>query len=312
MAHLPGQSAFIENDEWGNKCYAHPEILAVKRICTESDSFGSEFINFCQTCWDEYQQAKEDKKNNPDEWETCKCGNREPDLISYRDPDEGMHGPVYHHCSVCHEKWNQHLEREWAMDNDDDDHYIYGQDCEVTYTNGSNVDEDYHDPAWEQVGEKVLTEVIKHFGPEWRVEKISGRNGDTFVLAKEVRGWRESRSALRKVTRHLKKLNLFDEPVSQVVLTHYGIQRKDNGEPVYLKNTDEIGLHTAYQYIEAIGIVTLVKARKRYNKFANRHLKGMFNSTLKKRRAEARENAKYMKPIYDVTLAFTSTDTYGY
>ena len=118
MAHLPGQSVSVQDDEWGTKCDDHPEVDATHRICTESDSFGSEYANLCGVCWDQRQAAIEARSEDPDQWETCKCGNREPSLISYRDYEEGMHGPVYEHCSKCHEKMNARIAKELEDDRD--------------------------------------------------------------------------------------------------------------------------------------------------------------------------------------------------
>lgn len=114
MHHVVGQFVPVSADDaWGDKCDHHPLVVAVKRICTEADSFGCEYSNLCQVCLDEREKALEAIKNDPSKWERCKCGNSEPSLISYRDPDEGMSGPVYEHCSKCHEKWNEY----WAREN---------------------------------------------------------------------------------------------------------------------------------------------------------------------------------------------------
>lgn len=129
MASLPGQFVGVDADEWGTKCYTHPERDATHRLCTESDSFGSEYENMCDECHEDYKKAKAAREEDPEQWETCKCGNREPHLIHYRDMDEGMHGPVYEHCSVCHEKWNQRIADEYAFyDRDDDYDDDYGDD----------------------------------------------------------------------------------------------------------------------------------------------------------------------------------------
>lgn len=125
MASLPGQFVSVQDDEWGTKCYTHPERDATHRICTESDSFGSEYHNMCDECHEDYKKAKAEREADPEQWETCKCGNREPRLISYRDMDEGMHGPVYEHCSVCHEKWNKRIAEEEAFYDQDDDYDDY-------------------------------------------------------------------------------------------------------------------------------------------------------------------------------------------
>ena len=120
-AHLPGQSVGVSDDEWGTKCYTHHDVDATHRICSESDSFGSEYVNLCEQCWDAHLAHKEKVKSDESLWETCKCGNREPRMISYRDYEEGMHGSVYEHCSKCHAKMNARIAEEEAYYDDDDD-----------------------------------------------------------------------------------------------------------------------------------------------------------------------------------------------
>lgn len=122
MASLPGQYVSLNDDEWGLMCYVHHDRPATRRICTESDSFGSEYHNMCDECNEEHIANKAAIDADPERWETCKCGNREPRMIQYRDMDEGMHGPVYEHCSVCHAKWNKRIEEEDAFFNNDDDY----------------------------------------------------------------------------------------------------------------------------------------------------------------------------------------------
>lgn len=132
MAHLPGQVVALKDDAWGLNCEEHSDRLAVKRICSEADSFGEEYMNFCQECWDEYQQSLKEKEEDPEQWDTCsECGNKASRLISYRDMDEGMHGPVYEHCGDCHSKMNARIAEEEAYyDNDGDDYYDSEPECE--------------------------------------------------------------------------------------------------------------------------------------------------------------------------------------
>ena len=130
MAHLPGQTMSVQEDEWGTDCENHSDRKAVKRICSEADSFGVEYMNFCQECWDNYQQGLKEKEEDPEQWDTCpECKKKAPRLISYRDMDEGMHGPVYEHCEECHSKMNARIAEEEADDKADDD-YDPGPDCD--------------------------------------------------------------------------------------------------------------------------------------------------------------------------------------
>ena len=124
MAHVPGQVVSVQEDEWGTDCENHSDRKAVKRICSEADSFGAEYMNFCQECWDNYQQSLKEKEEDPEQWDTCpECKKAAPRLISYRDMDEGMHGPVYEHCGECHSKMNARIAEEDAFYDNDDDYY---------------------------------------------------------------------------------------------------------------------------------------------------------------------------------------------
>jgi hypothetical protein len=81
-------------------------------------------MNFCQECWDNYQQGLKEKEEDPEQWDTCpECKKAAPRLISYRDMDEGMHGPVYEHCGECHSKMNARIAEEDAFYDNDDDYY---------------------------------------------------------------------------------------------------------------------------------------------------------------------------------------------
>ncbi|GAA5560711.1 hypothetical protein Asch02_02222 [Acinetobacter schindleri] len=121
-AHLPNQYVLIENDEWGTNCHKHPDRQAIKRICVEADSFGAEYLNMCQECLDESKASNEQKLNDPDQWEQCpRCKNSVAELSSFRDPDEGMHGPVYHRCPDCVSIfWKR-----WEEENIHDDDYYF-------------------------------------------------------------------------------------------------------------------------------------------------------------------------------------------
>ena len=158
MAHLPGQTMSVQEDEWGTDCENHSDRKAVKRICSEADSFGAEYMNFCQECWDNYQQGLKEKEEDPEQWDTCtECKKKASRLISYRDMDEGMHGPVYEHCEECHSKMNARIAEEEAYYNDDDD-YDPGPDC------------DYEpEPHYSDVGESELQVLIDYLKSEYNL-----------------------------------------------------------------------------------------------------------------------------------------------
>ena len=174
MAHVPGQVVALKDDAWGLNCETHSDRLAVKRICSEADSFGEEYMNFCQECWDEYQQGLKEKEEDPEQWDTCsECGNKASRLISYRDIDEGMHGPVYEHCGDCHSKMNARIAEEEAnYDNDGDDYYDSEPECEYE-----------PEPHYEDVTESELQVVADYLKREYRlpfvVTKTDRRTGES-------------------------------------------------------------------------------------------------------------------------------------
>ena len=158
MAHVPGQVVALKDDAWGTTCEEHPDVPAIKRICSEADSFGAEYMNFCQPCWDNYQQGLKEKEEDPEQWDTCtECKKKAPRLISYRDMDEGMHGPVYEHCEECHSKMNARIAEEDAFyDNDD----YYEPEPDIEYE---------PEPHYEDVIESELQVVADYLKREYRL-----------------------------------------------------------------------------------------------------------------------------------------------
>lgn len=119
-APLPGRFSSVHDDEWGTHCYEHPEREATHRLCVEADSFGAEFYNMCDECFEEHKSQIKAKKEDPDQWDTCpRCKTAVPQLSSYRDPDEGMHGRVYDACPKCVSKFWERYEEENSYYDDD-------------------------------------------------------------------------------------------------------------------------------------------------------------------------------------------------
>lgn len=184
MAHVPGQIVAIKDDAWGLNCETHSDRLAVKRICSEADSFGAEYMNFCQECWDKYQQGLKEKEEDPEQWDSCpECNNKAPRLISYRDMDEGMHGPVYEHCSDCHSKMNARIAEENSFYDDDDDDYYHEPECEYE-----------PEPHYEDLVESEFKIVADYLNREYKLpftikkKEIKKTGGMELSLVLEVKG----------------------------------------------------------------------------------------------------------------------------
>ena len=96
---LPGNKRRLKEPS-GYNCgtEGHEDRPAVFRVQGETDSFGCEYEYFCQECG----------VVAPNHWFTGTCpkcgkGPEEP-LYGYRDPDEGLGGPVYPACRECRDK----------------------------------------------------------------------------------------------------------------------------------------------------------------------------------------------------------------
>lgn len=116
MAILPGQTTSRVPD--GYTCfhthYDEDDNLveckepATRGFCTEADSFGAEIEYFC----DEHLRELQEKTpwyQNPEspvcEWHREGQGPIKVETVQpIRDPDEGLHGPVYYACGACRQR----------------------------------------------------------------------------------------------------------------------------------------------------------------------------------------------------------------
>ncbi len=110
IASMPGSHHNVPEGQTCDEC-GEP---AVKRVQGETDSFGCEMMDFCQTCYDKWKLACEQddtSSNGICDW----CKSDSVDLLPYRDADEGRTGPVYLVCSKCrdrdHAKWAKEYEQ---------------------------------------------------------------------------------------------------------------------------------------------------------------------------------------------------------
>jgi hypothetical protein len=65
----------------------------------ETDSMGSEFIEMCSECYEEYKQHKDDYLTEEVFCDICKV--IKTGCKPTCDPDEGYSGPVYYACLSC-------------------------------------------------------------------------------------------------------------------------------------------------------------------------------------------------------------------
>lgn len=109
VSTLPGHSSSVPK---GAKCDEHPDRDAVRRIQGETDSFGCEYHDMCQECYDEYvHEAKNADRSEKCDW----CGQHDEHLYPHRDIEEGSHGRVYEMCKPCidaeRQRWEEDEER---------------------------------------------------------------------------------------------------------------------------------------------------------------------------------------------------------
>lgn len=89
----------------GQTCDEHPERVAKYRIQGETDSMGAEFVDACEECARRILPAARERYY-PGRCDICK---RFADTLrKWRDPDEGLAGPVYDACEGCVKDAQQH------------------------------------------------------------------------------------------------------------------------------------------------------------------------------------------------------------
>jgi len=100
---LPGQIRKLNHHEEHQceDCLTVDKIVvATHSLCTESDSFGSEYTYLC----DKHIADIRTKSNKPKVGCCQFCNTAGVEVSPFRDPDEGSHGPVYNACSPCRKR----------------------------------------------------------------------------------------------------------------------------------------------------------------------------------------------------------------
>lgn len=121
MAHVSGPVSSMPGSMHvvvpGTRCDDHPGRMAVRRVQGETDSFGAEYHDLCQSCFDKFQRAvaKQREQLGTCDW----CGTSGVRVTNRRDMDEGMSGPIYKVCGDCIAKELARLDEE-LQDADDD------------------------------------------------------------------------------------------------------------------------------------------------------------------------------------------------
>ncbi len=145
VSTLPGS---IRAVPVGTECDEHPGVLAVKRVQGETDSFGCEYLDMCQECYDKYKE----EMRNVDNSGTCDwCKKSADQVFNHRDIEEGSCGRVYQVCQACIDA----EKKEWAEERDcldDDDEWWDSRDLDDEL--GPEDFEDFDDDRYaERLGE---------------------------------------------------------------------------------------------------------------------------------------------------------------
>lgn len=93
-------------------------------IVGESDSCGAEVSDLCAAC---FSNVKNSEREEASGLQVCElCQSSKDDCVNWRDPAEGLAGPVYLACKSCREAAESHIlpdEDELENDDEDDDGY---------------------------------------------------------------------------------------------------------------------------------------------------------------------------------------------
>jgi hypothetical protein len=96
VSSMPGSVHHLPE---GATCDEHPLRRALKRVQGETDSFGCEYVDMCEECFNAFRtyEAEERKRLKY----CCWCKQEKMGVRPHRDMDEGMSGPLYDVCGDC-------------------------------------------------------------------------------------------------------------------------------------------------------------------------------------------------------------------
>jgi len=143
-SYKPGQTMAWKPD--GREC-DDCDQAAKYAVIGETDSFGSEVSHLCQDCYIQLQShlTEQRKESRP-----CQiCGDIKEDVIPFRDPEEGLSGPVYQTCPQCRQRLTEAFCDDGTLDDDRDfdrdDDYVLGEDEDPDNGHDINDDDDEYE-----------------------------------------------------------------------------------------------------------------------------------------------------------------------
>ncbi|EKD89693.1 MAG: hypothetical protein ACD_33C00005G0008 [uncultured bacterium] len=92
-------------------CDTHEDKLAIKRIQGETDSMGSELIDMCLECYNEYLAYRIKVKQEVSCCDWCK--KESTNCTPTRDFEEGLYGRIYDVCLRCRQKQNENIDNHY-------------------------------------------------------------------------------------------------------------------------------------------------------------------------------------------------------
>ena len=93
--NLPGYTRKLTTPSTCERCGAEASF----RMQGETDSFGAEYIDLCESC---LNKTREEMHSQP-----CECCGSTERVRPWRDPEEGFYGPVYELCLPCRQRRDQ-------------------------------------------------------------------------------------------------------------------------------------------------------------------------------------------------------------
>lgn len=106
VSSMPGSFSRVDPEDM---CDEHESVPAAKRVQTETDSMGCEYVYMCQACIDAFSLIPKTMSGECD-W----CKHTANDLRNHRDFEEGMAGRIYRVCGKCRDKEQASLAEELA------------------------------------------------------------------------------------------------------------------------------------------------------------------------------------------------------
>ena len=116
--NLPGYTRKLTTPSTCERCGAEASF----RMQGETDSFGCEYLDLCESC---LNKTREEMHSQP-----CECCGSTEKVRPWRDPEEGLCGPVYELCQSCRQRRDQEFLAYMGEEEDPSDYNWWSRDEE--------------------------------------------------------------------------------------------------------------------------------------------------------------------------------------